>query len=89
MGGNYGPTIAPSQKAQALDCAQVMWLFGPEHQVTEVGAMNILFAIRRRDSDVVELTTAPLSRGDILPGRQNIHTCIHACMHTVVMRNTN
>lgn len=70
MGGNYGPTIAPSQRALSLGCSQVMWLFGEDHEVTEVGAMNIFFAIRSKDSDVVELTTAPLTRGDILPGEQ-------------------
>ena len=32
------------------------------------GAMNIFFVLRHRGSDTVELVTAPLDRGDILPG---------------------
>lgn len=61
-------TIMPSKRAQALGCSQVLWLFGEDHQITEVGAMNMFFVIRKRGSDEIELITAPLDRGDILPG---------------------
>jgi branched-chain amino acid aminotransferase len=44
----------------------VLWL-GEKHSVTEVGAMNVLFFWINEDGDK-ELLTAPLSRGDILPG---------------------
>ena len=47
---------------------QVLWLFGEERQVTEVGSMNICFVFRSKDGSAVELVTAPLDRGDILPG---------------------
>lgn len=69
VGGNYGPTIKPS-RAAALEqgCHQVLWLFGPNHEITEVGAMNIFFVIKNRDTGKVELATAPLTRGDILAG---------------------
>ncbi len=46
---------------------QILWLFGPDHQITEVGAMNIFFLIRKATGGV-ELVTAPLTRGDILEG---------------------
>lgn len=68
VGGNYGPTIAPSRKAALQGCSQVLWLFGDDHQVTEVGAMNIFFCLRNPKDGSLELTTAPLTRGDILPG---------------------
>jgi branched-chain amino acid aminotransferase len=58
----------PSKRAQALGCSQVLWLFGEDRQITEVGAMNMFFVIRKRGSDEIELITAPLDRGDILPG---------------------
>lgn len=68
LGGNYGPTIAHSVRAMnELGCAQILWLFGEDHQVTEVGAMNIMFVIRKKDG-TPELITAPLDRGDILAG---------------------
>lgn len=70
VGGNYGPGILPSEKAKDFGCSQVLWLYGANHEVTEVGAMNIFFVIRPRGDPhgVPELTTAPLDRGDILPG---------------------
>jgi branched-subunit amino acid aminotransferase/4-amino-4-deoxychorismate lyase len=47
----------------------VLWLFGPEHQVTEVGAMNIFFLLRHpTEPDSYELVTPPLHKGDILAG---------------------
>lgn len=68
LGGNYAPTIQPQMEALEMGCQQVMWLFGPDHQITEVGAMNLFFAIRREDSDIVDLVTPTLANGDILPG---------------------
>jgi branched-chain amino acid aminotransferase len=67
VGGNYGASIEPSQKAASKGYAQVLWLFGEDHQITEVGAMNIFFLLKNKDG-TTELTTAPLDRGDILPG---------------------
>jgi branched-chain amino acid aminotransferase len=67
LGGNYGPTILPASNANKEGCEQVLWLFGDDHQITEVGAMNIFFVLRNADGGR-ELVTAPLTRGDILPG---------------------
>jgi len=68
VGGNYGPSILPSKLAAAKGCNQVLWLFGDQHEVTEVGAMIIFFVLRDPKTGKMELTTAPLTRGDILPG---------------------
>jgi branched-chain amino acid aminotransferase len=86
VGGNYAPTISvsaavaekgysqvrrpsppPSASPHRL---QVLWLFGPDHEVTEVGAMNIFFVFRKdkNPNSELELVTAPLDRGDVLPG---------------------
>ena len=46
----------------------MLWLYGADHQITEVGAMNIFFLIKKRDGSGNELVTAPLTRGDILAG---------------------
>ena len=67
MGSNYGPTIWVSQQAAALGCHQVLWLFGPDHEVTEVGAMNV-FALLSHGNGQRELVTPPVDRGIILPG---------------------
>lgn len=38
---NYAPTMFIQQEAAAKGCQQVLWLFGEEEQITEVGAMNL------------------------------------------------
>lgn len=70
VGGNYAPTIKPAQdasKATAGKAQQVLYLFGDDHRVTEVGAMNVFVVWKTREGSV-ELVTAPLDYGDILPG---------------------
>lgn len=67
IGGNYGPTIMPQVLAAQKNYSQILWLFGPEHSMTEVGTMN-LFVYWINEQGEKELVTAPLDRGDILPG---------------------
>ena len=45
-------------------------MYGDSHEITEVGAMNIFFVLKKNSSQdsPLELVTAPLNRGDILPG---------------------
>jgi len=45
----------------------VLWLYGPDHKVTEVGTMNF-FAFWINEKGNKELVTPPLSTGLILPG---------------------
>ncbi|XP_067875976.1 branched-chain-amino-acid aminotransferase, cytosolic-like isoform X1 [Heterodontus francisci] len=66
MGGNYGPTIYVQNEAQKQGCQQVLWLYGDEHEITEVGTMN-LFIYWKNEQGEVELLTPPLD-GTILPG---------------------
>ncbi|KAF0975766.1 hypothetical protein FDP41_005093 [Naegleria fowleri] len=66
VGSNYGPTIMPQLEAIEKGYSQVLWLFGSDHQITEVGTMNIFFYRIGKDGEK-ELITPPL--GDvILPG---------------------
>uniref|UniRef100_A0A2K6V3I1 Branched-chain-amino-acid aminotransferase n=1 Tax=Saimiri boliviensis boliviensis TaxID=39432 RepID=A0A2K6V3I1_SAIBB len=66
LGGNYGPTVLVQQEAFRRGCEQVLWLYGPDHQLTEVGTMNI-FVYWTHEDGVLELVTPPLD-GVILPG---------------------
>lgn len=66
MGGNYGPTIFVQNEATKLGCQQVLWLYGEEQEITEVGTMN-LFIYWENKEGVRELVTPPLD-GVILPG---------------------
>ncbi|XP_044184532.1 branched-chain-amino-acid aminotransferase-like [Acropora millepora] len=66
LGGNYGPTILAQQHAEMQGLQQVLWLFGENRQVTEVGTMNIFMVWINEEGDK-ELITPPLN-GLILPG---------------------
>jgi len=68
VGGNYGPTMKPQHHAALDGYSQVLWLFGEDDEITEVGAMNVFFFLINKETDRPELVTAPLTRGDILPG---------------------
>ncbi|XP_014484970.1 PREDICTED: branched-chain-amino-acid aminotransferase, cytosolic [Dinoponera quadriceps] len=66
LGSNYGPTIQVQQEAADKGLHQVLWLYGEDHQLTEVGTMNI-FMVYINDDGKKELITPPLN-GLILPG---------------------
>lgn len=40
IGGNYAPCIRPQLDANKQGYQQNLWLFGEDHQLTEVGTMN-------------------------------------------------
>lgn len=67
VGANYGPTIFPQKQALARGFQQILWLFGPEHEFTEIGSMNC-FILLKDSSGALELVTPPLLNGLILPG---------------------
>jgi branched-chain amino acid aminotransferase len=66
LGANYGPTILPQIEAAKQGYSQVLWLFGDNHEISEVGTMNIFFFIKN-EKDEDELVTAPLN-DTVLPG---------------------
>ncbi|KAI8784033.1 branched-chain-amino-acid aminotransferase, cytosolic isoform X3, partial [Biomphalaria glabrata] len=68
MGSNYAPTVAVQKKAlEKYGCQQVLWLFGDDHQMTEIGTMN-LFIYWVNEQGEKELLTPSLESGLILPG---------------------
>jgi branched-chain amino acid aminotransferase len=42
MGSNYAPTIHVQEEAASKGLQQVLWLYGDDHQLTEVGTMNVM-----------------------------------------------
>ncbi|XP_010613563.1 branched-chain-amino-acid aminotransferase, cytosolic [Fukomys damarensis] len=72
LGGNYGSSLFAQCHALEKGCQQVLWLYGEDHQITEVGTMNLFLYWINEDGEE-ELATAPLD-GIILPGvtRQSI-----------------
>jgi len=68
VGGNYGASLFPTKEAvEKYGVSQILWLYGDDHTVTEVGAMNIFFLLKTATGGV-ELVTPSLDRGDILAG---------------------
>lgn len=68
MGSNYAPTVYVQLEAlQKFGCQQVLWLYGDEQLITEVGTMNV-FVFWINENGEKELITPSLSSGLILPG---------------------
>ncbi|XP_054158756.1 branched-chain-amino-acid aminotransferase-like [Oppia nitens] len=67
LGVNYGPQLVVQKFAESMGHQQVLWLFGDDHQLTEIGAMNV-FVYLVNDRGERELVTPPLQSGLILPG---------------------
>ncbi|GAA95207.1 hypothetical protein E5Q_01863 [Mixia osmundae IAM 14324] len=66
LGSNYASGVVPQAQAAALGYQQILWLFGDDDQVTEVGTMNLFMAFDKGNG-VTELVTPPLD-DIILPG---------------------
>ncbi|KAM4748013.1 branched-chain-amino-acid aminotransferase, cytosolic isoform 2-T2 [Rhinophrynus dorsalis] len=66
IGGNYGSSLLAQYEAKDAGCQQVLWLYGEDHQITEIGTMN-LFLFWTNENGELELATPPLD-GLILPG---------------------
>lgn len=66
-GGNYAAGILPASEAAQRGCTQVLWLYGPQHQVTEVGTMNMFFLWKTKEGET-ELVTSAITDEMTLPG---------------------
>lgn len=67
LGSNYGPTVKIQKDAEKNGYQQILWLYGADHQLTEIGTMNI-FVYLINEQGEKELVTPPLEDGIILPG---------------------
>lgn len=68
LGSNYAPTIMVQKEAEKMGLQQVLWLYGDDMKLTEVGTMNIFVSVRNADTGKLHLITPPLNDGLILPG---------------------
>jgi len=67
LGVNYTAGIKHQASAAKEGYSQILGLYGPDDELTEVGTMN-LFVYWINEQGEKELLTPPLTRGDILPG---------------------
>ena len=79
---NYGSSLFAQCEAVENACQQVLWLYGEDNQITEVGTMNLFLYWINEDGEE-ELATPPLD-GIILPGvtRQSILDLAHKWVGT-------
>lgn len=68
VGANYGPSLPANAEARAKGFDQILWLFGEEAFVTEAGASNFFVVIRNKETEKVQIITAPLGDKIILDG---------------------
>jgi len=73
FGANYGPTVAVQEAAERAGHFHVLWLIGEDHQLTEIGIMNVFIFLENQNGEK-ELVTPPLN-GVILPG-VNRRSCL-------------
>lgn len=60
---NYGPTIAVQFEALKKGCQQVLWLYGQEEEITEVGTMNLFIYWTNQDGGQrMEVFHVPMGR---------------------------
>ncbi|KAF2971831.1 hypothetical protein GQX73_g1739 [Xylaria multiplex] len=68
VGANYGPSFLLHGLAVKAGYDQILWLFGPDGQVTEAGSSNFFVVMKDASTGQVELVTAPITDGIILDG---------------------
>ncbi|KAF4815855.1 Branched-chain-amino-acid aminotransferase [Colletotrichum tropicale] len=65
VAANYGPTIQAQGEARRLGYDQILWLFGPDRQITEAGSANV-FVIWRTSTGGLQMVTPPLDERKII-----------------------
>ncbi|POW11883.1 hypothetical protein PSTT_04893, partial [Puccinia striiformis] len=66
LGANYPTGFLPQMEANNAGYEQILWLFGENDNLTEVGTINLFVALKD-ESGTLELVTPPLD-DKILPG---------------------
>ncbi|KAI8458431.1 aminotransferase [Phakopsora pachyrhizi] len=66
LGANYPTGILAQTEANQQGFDQILWLFGDDDHITEVGTMNIFIVLENSDK-TIEIVTPPLD-DKILPG---------------------
>ncbi|KAH7222661.1 aminotransferase [Fusarium redolens] len=65
VGGNYAAALAEHIQAKERGFNQVLWLYGPDRQITEAGAANI-FVIWKTASGSLQMLTSPLDENNLI-----------------------
>lgn len=74
LGANYGPSFLSLGDCRSRGYDQILWVLGPDCQVTEAGASNFFVIVKNAETKQLELVTAPLTDKIILEGitRQSV-----------------
>lgn len=63
LGLNYASGVVPAMEAAKLGYQQILWLHGEDHQLTEVGTMNLFVALKDEHGGKVSLWRQRKSAG--------------------------
>ncbi|KAF4992405.1 hypothetical protein FDECE_13724 [Fusarium decemcellulare] len=74
IGANYGPSFLSLGECRKKGCDQILWVLGPDSEVTEAGSSNFFVVIKNPTTGREELITPPLTDQIILEGitRQSV-----------------
>jgi branched-chain amino acid aminotransferase len=65
VGGNYAAALAEHTLAKERGFDQVLWLYGPDRQITEAGSTNI-FIMWKTASGSLQMITSPLDEDNLI-----------------------
>ncbi|RYO91523.1 hypothetical protein DL766_003480 [Monosporascus sp. MC13-8B] len=65
IGGNYGSALVEHALAKKQGYDQVLWLYGPNRQITEAGSTNI-FVMWKTYSGGLQIITPPLDKDNLI-----------------------
>ncbi|KAM5373884.1 hypothetical protein ACJZ2D_006713 [Fusarium nematophilum] len=65
VGGNYGSALVEHALAKEKGYDQVLWLYGPDRQITEAGSTNIFIMWKTASGDL-QAVTSPLDEDNLI-----------------------
>nr|XP_012788832.1 unnamed protein product [Sorex araneus] len=74
MGGNYASSLFAQCEAAENGCQQVLWLYGEDNQITEVGTMNLFLYWTNEDGGRAPLPAPPPGTSPPLTGYFHLQT---------------
>jgi branched-chain amino acid aminotransferase len=61
IGANYGPALQEHELVRSKGFDQVLWLYGPDREITEAGSTNFFVILRDASSGRLQIITPPLT----------------------------
>ncbi|CAG9985794.1 unnamed protein product [Clonostachys byssicola] len=86
IGGNYGLALQEHARAKEGGYDQVLWLYGPDRQITEAGSTNV-FIMWKTQSGRLEILTSPLDERSLILAGNTRRSVIELARDMFVEKN--